>query len=160
MQNLKKYKAVYQDHTVRRFLWDGELWWVAKDVCDVLGYNHTPHALRMLENDEKGVHKVDTLGGLQEMAIVNESGLYSLILSSKRPEAKAFKRWITREVLPKIVRTGTYSLLQAPEGPSRCQKKAWRHSREAWRCCGRICTGLDSRTMANQPQQEYREREG
>ena len=63
------------------------------------------------DNDEKGVTLVDTLGGTQKMTIINESGLYSLILSSKLPDAKKFKRWVTSEVLPSIRKTGNYSFL-------------------------------------------------
>ena len=89
---------------------NGEPWFVAADVARVLGYDHTPHATRLLDDDEKGVHKVDTLGGTQEMAMVNESGLYHLVLMSKKPEAKKFRKWVTEEVLPSIRKTGSYSI--------------------------------------------------
>ena len=88
----------------------GEPLWVAKDVCDALGYSNSRQALAKLDDDEKGVRKIDTLGGDQEMAIVNESGLYTLILRSNKPEAKRFKKWVTSEVLPSIRKTGTYAL--------------------------------------------------
>lgn len=94
--------------TVRTLLRDGEPWFVATDVCAALGYSHTPHAMRMLDDDEKGVRIVDTLGGEQTLNTVNESGLYSLILGSRKPEAKRFKRWVTSEVLPAIRKTGGY----------------------------------------------------
>lgn len=89
---------------------NGEPWFVAADVARVLGYDHTPHATRLLDNDEKGVHKVDTLGGTQEMTMVNESGLYHLVLMSKKPEAKKFRKWVTEEVMPSIRKTGSYSI--------------------------------------------------
>lgn len=86
----------------------GEPWWVAKDVADVLGYRMASDMARMLDDDERGTHKMRTVSGDQEMTIINESGLYSAILRSEKPEAKAFKKWITAEVLPAIRKTGTY----------------------------------------------------
>lgn len=86
--------------------------WIAKDVCKVLQINNHRDALNRLDEDEKGVVSTDTLGGTQNMTVVNESGLYSLILSSRKPEAKPFKRWVTHEVLPAIRKTGSYSLNQ------------------------------------------------
>ena len=83
-------------------------WWVAKDICDVLEINNSRQALSYLDDDEKGVTTNDTPGGAQEMAIINEPGLYSLILRSRKPEAKAFKRWITHDVLPTIRKHGMY----------------------------------------------------
>lgn len=87
---------------------DGQPWWVAKDVCDVLEIKNSRDALGRLDEDEKGVASTDTLGGTQQVQVVNESGLYSLVLSSRKPEAKQFKRWITHEVIPAIRRTGAY----------------------------------------------------
>lgn len=88
---------------------DGEPWFVAKDVCDVLGYAHTPHALRMLDEDEKNtVRLADGKRGNPNQAAINESGLYSLILGSQRPEAKRFKKWVTGTVLPAIRKDGAY----------------------------------------------------
>lgn len=83
-------------------------WFVVADIANALGYEHVPHALRILDDDEKGVHKVDTLGGSQKMAICNESGLYHLTLLSKKAEAKQFRKWVTSEVLPAIRRNGQY----------------------------------------------------
>ena len=87
---------------------DGDPWFVAKDVCDCLDIGNSRQALTYLDEDEKGVTTNDTLGGVQEMSIVSESGLYSLILRSRKPEAKTFKRWIVRDVLPSIRKTGSY----------------------------------------------------
>ncbi|PAE90909.1 phage antirepressor KilAC domain-containing protein [Shouchella clausii] len=92
----------------------GEPWFVAKDVCDILEINNNRQALARLDEDEKGVSLIDTLGGKQKLATVNEFGLYSLVLSSRKPEAKKFKRWITHEVIPSIRKTGSYSL-QVPQ---------------------------------------------
>ena len=86
----------------------GEPWFVAADVCRALGLDSTGKALTRLDDDEKGVNSIHTLGGSQMMTIINESGLYALVLGSRKPEAKAFKRWVTHEVLPAIRRTGRY----------------------------------------------------
>lgn len=86
----------------------GEPWFVAADVCRALGLDSTGKALTRLDDDEKGVNSIHTLGGSQMMTIINESGLYALVLGSRKPEAKDFKRWVTHEVLPAIRRTGRY----------------------------------------------------
>ena len=87
----------------------GNTWFVAKDVCDVLEIGNTSMSIARLDDDEKGFSTVDTLGGLQEQAIINESGLYSLILTSRKPEAKRFRKWVTSEVLPSIRKTGRFT---------------------------------------------------
>ena len=87
---------------------DGEPWFVARDVCECLELGNPRTSIALLDEDEKGVHTMDTPGGAQEMSIVSEAGLYSLILRSRKPEAKAFKRWITHEVLPAIRKHGGY----------------------------------------------------
>ena len=100
----------YGDHDIRTLVIDGQPWFVAKDVCDVLEIGNTSDALKGLDEDEKGIATVDTPGGPQQMSTVNEPGLYSLILRSRKPEAKRFKRWITHDVLPALRKTGTYAL--------------------------------------------------
>ena len=89
---------------------NGEPWFVGKDVASVLGYRLARKALydHVEDDDKKGVPIQNPLGGKQEMTIINESGLYVLILSSKLPQAKEFKRWVTNEVLPQIRKTGGY----------------------------------------------------
>lgn len=89
---------------------DNELWFVAKDVCDCLGLGDTSKAVGRLDADEKGTNSIPTPGGHQNLLTVNEYGLYSLVLSSRKPEAKEFKRWITHDVIPQIRKTGTYSM--------------------------------------------------
>ncbi|WP_339079622.1 Bro-N domain-containing protein [Pseudomonas sp. TMP9] len=93
---------------VRVVLVDGEPWWVAADVCGALAITNARDALSRLDDDEKGVALTDTLGGNQQLSIVNESGLYSLIFKSRKAEAKRFKKWVTAEVLPSIRKHGTY----------------------------------------------------
>jgi prophage antirepressor-like protein len=88
---------------------DGQPWFVSRDVTSILGYANPSDALKKRVDDEdKGVANCDTLGGSQKLAIINESGLYCLILSSKLPTAKAFKRWVTSEILPSIRKHGGY----------------------------------------------------
>ena len=88
---------------------DGEPWFVGKDVAQVLGYKNPQEAVRThIDADDKGVSEILTPGGRQNLPIINESGLYSLILSSKLPSAKKFKHWVTSEVLPSIRRTGMF----------------------------------------------------
>lgn len=96
---------------VRTVMQDGSPWFVAADVCRALELNDTFKAVERLDDDEKGANLIRTPGGNQEMTVVNEPGLYSLVLGSRKPEAKAFKRWITHEVLPSIRKTGSYSVL-------------------------------------------------
>jgi anti-repressor protein len=86
----------------------GEPWFVANEVTNILGYRMASDATRVLDIDEKGTHNLSTLGGLQKLAIINESGLYSLIFASRRKEAKIFKKWVTSDVLPAIRKTGSY----------------------------------------------------
>lgn len=90
---------------------DNEPWFVGRDVAEVLGYSNTRDAIsKHVDEEDKGVAKCDTPSGAQQMTIINESGMYSLILSSKLPNAKKFKRWVTSEVLPAIRKTGSYNL--------------------------------------------------
>ena len=88
----------------------GEPWFVASDVAEVLGYREAYHMVRLLDDDEKGPHIVGTPGGEQEMTIISESGLYACILKSRRPEAKVFRKWVTGEVLPSLRKTGRYAV--------------------------------------------------
>ena len=100
----------YNDSLVRTLSINDEPWFVGKDVASILGYTNPRKALiDHVDDEDKGVTKCDTLGGAQEMTIINESGVYSLIFSSKLPEAKKFKHWVTSEVLPAIRETGQFS---------------------------------------------------
>lgn len=94
---------------IRTLAINNEPWFVGKDVAEVLGYSNVRDALRKhVDEEDKGVAFCDTPGGIQSMSIINESGLYSLVLSSKLPSAKEFKRWITHEVIPAIRQHGAY----------------------------------------------------
>lgn len=108
MNNIEKFCSnVFGE--IRTLLINDEVWFVGKDVAEALGYSNPNDALKKrVDNEDKGVANCDTLGGKQDMTIINESGLYSLILSSKLPQAKQFKRWITTEVIPSIRKHGGY----------------------------------------------------
>ena len=106
---LEVYRFPETDQQIRTVLRAGDPWFIAADALTVLDLNRSSTAL--LDDDEKGVHSVDTPGGQQKVAVVSEAGLYSLILRSRKPEAKAFKRWITHEVLPAIRKTGSYTAI-------------------------------------------------
>ncbi|WP_286801354.1 BRO-N domain-containing protein [Marinobacter sp. UBA2498] len=105
---------------LRVLLINEEPWFVAADVCHALAIVNYNDAVRNLDDDEKGVGTIDTLGGKQKVSIINEAGLYCLIFKSRKPEAKKFKRWVTHEVLPAIRKTGSYgvSVWQQPDRAS------------------------------------------
>lgn len=95
----------------------GEPWFVVADVCKAIELPDTHKAVGRLDGDEKGRNLILTLGGKQEMTVVNESGLYALVLGSRKPEAKTFKRWITHEVIPSIRRYGVYAVDEVLNNP-------------------------------------------
>ena len=98
----------YKNNEVRTTIKDGEIWWVLKDICKILGINNSKMVATRLDEDEKGVSLTDSLGGAQKTTIINEPGLYKVILRSDKPEAKNFMNWITHEVLPSIRKHGAY----------------------------------------------------
>ena len=112
MSDLILTEFVFNAMPVRVVQADGEPWFAAADVAAVLGYRDAYDMARNLDDDEKGTQIVRTPGGEQEMTVINESGLYSSILRSRKPEAKPFKKWVTAEVLPSIRKTGAYSVTQ------------------------------------------------
>ncbi|MBE2919282.1 phage antirepressor Ant [Anoxybacillus flavithermus] len=98
----------YSGSQVRTIIKDGEVWFVAKDVCEVLGITKHRDAISRLSDRQRGSVKVDTLGGPQEMAAINEAGVYKLVFRSNKPEAERFSDWVAEEVLPTIRKTGGY----------------------------------------------------
>ena len=98
----------FQPNRLRVVMREGEPWFVAADVCDALGLDNNRQAMTRLDDDEKGVISSDTPGGKQDVTVINESGLYSLIMGSRKPEARKFRKWVTAEVLPAIRKTGRY----------------------------------------------------
>jgi prophage antirepressor-like protein len=109
---------------VRAVRVNGQPWFVANDICVALTIANSRDALARLDDDEKGVGTTDTLGGEQQAAIINESGLYSLVLSSRKPEARRFKKWVTGEVLPSIRQSGGYIAGQEKDDPELVLAKA------------------------------------
>ncbi|HEL1806287.1 TPA: ORF6C domain-containing protein [Streptococcus suis] len=100
---------VFHGQEVRTVTINNEPWFVGKDVADILGYSKSRNAIALHVDEEDALKQgIPTSGGIQDMIIINESGLYSLILSSKLPQAKEFKRWVTSEVLPQIRQQGAY----------------------------------------------------
>lgn len=114
----------YQTKEVRTVQMGGEPWFVLKDVCAVLGINNSRMVADRLDEDEKGVSSIDTLGGVQNMNVVNESGLYHVILRSDKPEAGPFRKWVTSEVLPSIRKNGGYIAGQEELSPQELMAKA------------------------------------
>lgn len=123
----------FSAQSLRCIMRDGEPWFVAADVCEALGLDETHKMVMRLDDDEKGRNTIPTPGGDQEMTIINESGLYSLILTSRKPEAKKFKKWVTSEVLPAIRKTGRYVAPVAPAHPQgeRLSANDWRNLKQA-----------------------------
>ena len=106
--NVPEIEFSFEGRAVRTVVKDGQTWFIAVDVCAILEHSDASKAVSRLDDDEKGATNVRTLGGVQEMNVVNESGVYNLIFTSRKPQAKAFRRWVTGEVLPSIRKTGRY----------------------------------------------------
>ena len=121
MNELKVFE--YENNAVRTTLKNGEIWWVAKDICDIFGETNRNRAMQLLSNDEKGYTQMNTPGGTQKITIINEAGLYSLLFAMTPSKARGvsdeyiknrqdklakFKRWVTHEVLPSIRKHGAY----------------------------------------------------
>ena len=130
----------YNAATIRVIDIDGEPWFVAADVCRVLGIKNTANAVRPLARDEQSVYQMNTGGGLPRKTI-SESGLYKIIMRSDKPEAKAFQDWVTREVLPSIRKTGKYEApvdgyagCPAPEEETYAPMTAMQHMQAALKC--------------------------
>lgn len=114
---------VFDGRNIRLIDKDGESWFVAGDVAAELGYEHTPHLLRLLDDDEKGVHNADTLGGTQAISLVSEAGVYRAIVQRRagkhmddrlQKRLARFQRWVFHDILPSIRKTGSYSVTEAP----------------------------------------------
>jgi prophage antirepressor-like protein len=124
---------IFQDHDIRVVIHNDEPWFVAKDVCEALEINNASLAINGnpsrnetgLDEDEKGIYLVNTLGGPQDTLCINEPGLYRLIAKSHKPEAKTFQRWVYHEVLPAIRKTGRYSLKQEEPQKPHDQLSLW-----------------------------------
>lgn len=117
----------FEGTQVRTIMQNGEPWWVLADVCKVLEIGNPSDAARRLDADEKhALDIIDPIGRTQTATIINESGLYSLILTSRKPAAKRFKKWVTSEVLPAIRKTGGYMVAAPEETPEQLMARALR----------------------------------
>lgn len=100
----------FREQNLRVIFIDDDPWWVASDICAILGLGNVAMALRKLDDDQKGVNQIDTLGGIQSLSIVSESGMWMLVLRSDKAEAVEVRRWLTREVLPALRKHGYYQM--------------------------------------------------
>ncbi|MDO5658304.1 MAG: Bro-N domain-containing protein [Paracoccus sp. (in: a-proteobacteria)] len=107
----------FEDHDVRIVMRGDDPWFVAADVCAVLGIANSRDAVGRLDDDERGVAVLDTLGGRQTVNTVSESGLYVLVFTSRLPAARRFRKWVTSDLLPALRRTGAYQMSDAPRTP-------------------------------------------
>ncbi len=128
---------------------DGEPWFVAKDVCEVLDIQNSRDTLaKVLDEDEKSVATIYTLGGNQNMQIVSESGLYHLIFVSRKPEARKFRKWVASEVLPSIRKTGMYAVPQRRKGVALLPKNRGQKWEQFYTELARYTTREDEKLVA------------
>lgn len=146
---------------IRVVIREGEPWFVAADVCKALEIANNRDALSRLDPDEKDVALTDTLGGSQSMSIVNEPGLYSLVLGSRKPETKVFKRWITHEVIPSIRKHGAYltdaakeALFSDPDTFARVVA-SWNDERHARLAAEQAQAEAEAKNRLMQPKADY-----
>jgi anti-repressor protein len=142
----------YQANNLRTFLKDGEPWFVAKDVCEVLEIKNSRDALSRLDEDEKDVALTDTPSGQQSMNVVNEYGLYNLILTSRKPEAKQFKRWVTHEVIPSIRKHGGYIATNEDDSDEDILAKAVLVAQKTIEKKNQVIAGLETKTAVLEQQ--------
>ena len=124
----------YEGSNVRTVMLDGEVWFVAKDVCDILEIKNARDAISELDDDERSTVTIsDGNRGNPNMNVINEPGLYALVFKSRKPEAKAFARWVRHELLPQVMHTGSYirmnaesiNVIAAKQSTLRISKKLW-----------------------------------
>lgn len=140
---------------IRTAVIDGEPWFVSVDVCRALEIVNSRDALTRIDEDEKGVVLTDTPGGKQEVTTVNEPGLYSLVLGSRKPEAKAFKRWITHEVIPSIRKNGGYIAGQETMSDVELMARALIVAQNVIEEKNRQISGLTEENLLMKPKVEY-----
>ncbi|MFR6665345.1 MAG: BRO family protein [Thomasclavelia spiroformis] len=146
----------FNENQIRTLLINNELYFIGKDVANILGYSNTRKAINdHVDEEDKGVTKCDTLGGKQDLIVINESGLYSLILSSKLATAKKFKRWVTSEVLPAIRKTGRYQVPSDPMSALRLMFEAQTQTNEAVAKHDLRITELEENKLLNPGEYNY-----
>ncbi len=126
---------------------EGQPWFIVKDVCRALDLSNVTMAVKALDDDEKGVKYCLTPSGKQEMLAVNEPGLYTLVLKSRKPEAKAFKRWITHEVIPSIRKRGGYMAAGEDETPEQVMARALLIAKDALEAKDKQITELKPKAL-------------
>lgn len=135
---------------------DGEPWLVGKDVAEALGYSDPAKAIRVhIDDEDKGVADLSTPGGVQPATIINEAGLYSLVLSSKLPTAKKFRKWVTSEVLPSIRKTGGYIAGQNELSPEELMARALMVAQQTLADREARISALTVQTQIMQPKADY-----
>lgn len=152
------YMQIFKNETfgeIRTAVIDGEPWFVAVDVCRALEIVNSRDALTRIDEDEKGVVLTDTPGGKQEVTTVNEPGLYSLVLGSRKPEAKVFKRWITHEVIPSIRKNGGYIAGQETMSDVELMARALIVAQNVIEEKNRQISGLTEENLLMKPKAEY-----
>ena len=119
MNNVQKINYGPLGTDIRIIIDDNQkIWFVASDIAKILEYRYAPNLIRGLDDDEKGMQKVSTLGGEQQMSVITESGLYHVILNAKTERVKPFRRWVTEEVLPQIRKTGSATAVSSARSPA------------------------------------------
>lgn len=123
MNDLQVFK--YENKEVRTVIKDGEPWWVAKDVAEVLEYQWQPNLVGHVPDEWKGINRINTLGGMQDLLCLSEPGLYFFVNRSDKPKALPFQKWVAGEVLPAIRKTGTYTV--PGREPPQPEKMPWNY---------------------------------
>lgn len=144
-----------EEKLVRTMTINNEPWFVLKDVCGILSISNAADVYARLDDDEKGVAQVDTLGGLQRMSIISESGLYNVILRSDKPEAKPFRKWVTAVVLPSIRKNGGYIAGQEELSPQELMAKALLVAQKTIADREARISNLEAQKQAMQPKADY-----
>lgn len=144
-----------EDKLVRTMTINNEPWFVLKDVCAVLGISKYRDTATRLDEDERGSVEVDTLGGIQQVIAINESGLYNVILRSDKPEAKPFRKWVTAVVLPSIRKNGGYITGQEELSPQELMAKALLVAQKTIADREVRISNLEAQKQAMQPKADY-----
>lgn len=144
-----------ENKPVRTLNLNGEPWFVLRDVCEVLGLGNSRMVADRLDEDEKGVSQIDTLGGVQNATIISESGLYNVILRSDKPEAKPFRKWVTAVVLPSIRKNGGYIAGQEELSPQELMAKALLVAQKTIADREARISNLEAQKQAMQPKVDY-----
>lgn len=146
----------FNENQIRTLLINNEPYFIGKDVASILGYERADNAIRNhVDNEDKLMHQIDASGQKRNMILINESGLYSLILSSKLPTAKKFKRWVTSEVLPAIRKTGKYQVPSDPMSALRLMFEAQTQTNEAVAKHDLRITELEENKLLNPGEYNY-----